>query len=108
MGILEIIAIIFFLVSLSSFILHLEQSRIHMMHRIEMFRAKTFGCLIFFISLPFMIAAGVILGLYSWVLLVVLFVGTALAYPLFGRYIVLRFWLIPYILLDRWARKRGK
>lgn len=108
MGFLEIIAIILFPVSLSSFMLQLEQSRIHTLHRIGIFQSEAFGCLVFFISLPFMIASGVILGLYSWVLLGVLFVGTALIYPLFGRYVVVRLWLVPYILLDRWARKREK
>ena len=108
MGLLEIIAIIVFPVSLSSFMLQLEQSRIDKMHRIGMFRGEASGCLVFFISLPFAIASGVILGLYSWVLLVALFVGTAFAYPLFGRHLVLRLWVLPYILLDKWARKRKK
>jgi len=73
-----------------------------------MFSSEYFGCLFFCVSFPLMVASGVIIVLYSWILLVALFIGTALAYPLFGRYLVLRLWLIPYILLDRLSRKREK
>lgn len=106
MGLLEIIATIAFPVSLSSFMLDVEQSRTPLPDRIGAFRSEGFGCLVFFSSLPFMIASGIVLGMYSWVLLVALFVGTALIFPLFGRYLVLRLWSFPYALLDRWARKR--
>ena len=108
MGLLEIIAIIVFTVSLSSVLLYVQQIQTHAINRVEMFKSEIFGYLIFVSSLPFLIASGVFLGMYSWVLLVALFVGTAVVFPLFGRYVVLRLWLLPCILLDRWARKRER
>jgi hypothetical protein len=106
MGYLEIIAIIIFPLSYSSFELAVQQSRVPMPYRIGMFRSELFISIVFFPSLAFMIASAVILGLYSWVLLVALFIGTPLVFPLFGRYLLVMLWSFPYELLDRWARKR--
>jgi len=100
MGVLEIIAIIVFPLSLSSFMLQANLSRVPLLHR-PLIWSETLGTLVFAVSLPLMIASGVILGLHSWVLLVALFAGTALVYPLFGRYLVLRLWGRLAMLLER-------
>ena len=65
MGLLEIIAIIIFIVSLSSVMLYVRQMQTHPIARVGMFRGETFGCLIFVLSLPFAIASGILLGMYS-------------------------------------------
>jgi len=106
MGILEIVSIVVFPISLSSFILQGSQSQTPMLNRAAMFRSEAFGCLIFVLSFPLMIASGVIIGLYSWVLLVALLAGTVIAYPLFGCYLVRFLWLIPFMIIDRWSGKR--
>jgi len=107
MSVLEIIAVIVFPLSLSSFILQANLSRIPLLHR-PLIWSETLGTLVFAVSLPLMIASGVIIGLHSWVLLVVLFAGTALVYPLFGRYLVLRLWGFLATLLERWASGRKR
>lgn len=107
MGLLEIIAIITFPLSLTSFMLQAGLSRVPKPYRPLIWSGGLLH-LVFFVSLPLMIASGVILGLYSWVLLVVLLVGTALVYPLFGRRLVSTLWELLAILLVRWTSKRKK
>lgn len=107
MGLLEIIAAIVFPLSLTSFMLQANMRRVSSLNR-PLIWSGTLGLLVFLVSLPLMIASGVILGLYSWILLVALFAGTALAYPLFGGYLAIRFWGLIPTLLERWANKRKK
>jgi hypothetical protein len=44
--------------------------------------------------------------MHSWILLVCLFVGTAIAFPLFGRTILSRLWFLPYSALENWAKRK--
>ena len=106
MSFLDIISIVIFPISLGSFQLALEQGRTPLFDRIGIFRSEEFISIIFFPSLIFMIASGIVLLLYSWVLLLVLFVGTAITFPLFGRFLLIKVWYLPFSLLNNWAKKK--
>ena len=106
MGVLEIISVLVFPTSLGSFQLAVEQRRTPILDRIGMFRSEEFISIVFFPSLILMIASVVVLLLYSWVLLLGLFVGTAITFSWFGRFLLVRFWAIPYAILDNWAKRK--
>jgi hypothetical protein len=103
---LQIISIIVFPISLGSFQLAIEQSRTYIGERIGMFRDETFVSIVFFVSLIFMVPSGIVVFFYSWILLIGLFVGTAITFPIFGRFLLNRLWYLPYSMLDNWARKK--
>ena len=106
MSSLEIISIVIFPISLGSFQLAVEQGRTPIFDRIGMFRSEEFISIVFFPSLILMIASGVVLLLYSLVLLLGLFVGTAVTFRLFGRFLLIRAWYLPFRVLDNWAKKK--
>ncbi|MBW2558796.1 MAG: hypothetical protein JRD69_08215 [Deltaproteobacteria bacterium] len=106
MYILEIISIIVFPLALGSFQLAIEQGKSPLFDRIGVFRSEEFISIVFFPSLILMIASGIFVFLYSWILLIALFIGTAIFIPLFGRLILLRLWSVPYMLLDKWAQNK--
>lgn len=106
MDLLEIVSIVVFPFSLGSFQLAIEQGRTSLFDRVGMFRSEDFVSIVFFSSLLFMAASGIVLLLYSWVLLLCLFVGTAITFPLFGSTLLIRLWYIPYRILDAWAKKK--
>ena len=106
MGFVDILAIVVFPISLGSFQLAVEQERTPLSGRIGMFRSDVFMSVVFFPSLVLMVASGIVVLLNSWVLLLGLFVGTAIIYPLCGRYLLIRLWYVPSAVLYRWARKK--
>jgi hypothetical protein len=90
MGFLEIISIVIFPISLGSFQLAVEQGRTPLSDRIGMFRSEEFIVVLF----------------YSWILLLGLFVGTAIIFQLFGKFLLIRAWYLPFWVLDKWAKKK--
>ena len=106
MDFLEIISVVVFPISLGSFQLAVEQGRIPLFDRVGMFRSEDFVSIVFFPSLVLMIASGIVLLLYSWILLLCFFIGTAISFPLFGRSLLIRLWYIPHAILDRLAKKK--
>jgi len=104
-GFIEIISIVVFPISLWSFLLALEQKRAPLISRIGMFRGEDFINIVFPPSLILMAASGIILSIYSWVLLTGLFVGTAITFQWLGRSLLIRFWAVPYKIIEDWARK---
>ena len=101
MGILEIVAVIVFPPSLGSFHLVFEQSRTHISARVGMFRSEGFISFVFFPSFALMVGSGIVILLHSWVLLVSLFFGTAILYPIIGRFLLIRAWYLPFRMLSR-------
>ncbi len=108
MSILEIIAVIIFPITLSSYGLMLEQKKTSLADRMSMFRSEFFTNIVFFPSFVLMIASGVILFLYSWKILIITFIITAILYPLLGRILISRLWSIPYYFLNKWASQKLK
>ena len=106
MGFLDIISIVIFPISLGSFQLAVEQGRTPLSDRIGMFRSEEFTSIVFFPSLILMVASGIVVLFYSWILLLGLLVGTAITFPLFGRSLLIRLWYLPYAILDSWARNK--
>lgn len=104
--ILEVISIIIFPIALGGFQLAIEQGKIPLFDRIGMFRSEDIVSIVFFASLILMIISGIFVFLYSWVLLIALFIGTAITFPLFGRFLLVRLWSVPYLILDRWAQRK--
>lgn len=105
MGFLEIISIVLFPISLSSFQLAVEQGRTPLSDRIGMFRNEEFTSIVFFPSLILMAASGIVVLFYSWILLLGLFVGTAIIFQLFGKFLLIRAWYLLFWVLDKWAKK---
>jgi hypothetical protein len=103
---LEIISSIVFPLSLGSLQLAIGQERTQLSGRVGMFRSKAFLNIVFFLSFFPMVASGIVLFLYSWILLLCLFFGTAIAFPLFGKSLLMMLWSIPFRILDTWARRR--
>ncbi len=103
---LEIIALIVFPVTLSSFQLTVQQERTLRSDRMPMFRSELFTSIVMFPSFVLAVASGIVLLLHSWQILVITFIATALVYPIFGRFLISRLWAVPYYFLDKWARKK--
>ncbi len=108
MNILKIVSMFIFPVALSSYQLTREQRALPLSERVGMFRSEVFIMIVDYPSFIVMIISGILIFLDSWKLLIGLFFGTAIVYPLFGRFIVTRTWLIPYYFLNKWVRKRLK
>ena len=106
MDFLEIISVVVFPLSLGSFQLAVEQGRIPLFDRVGMFRSDDFVSIVFFPSLVLMIASGIVLLVYSWILLPCFFIGTAISFPLFGRSLLIRLWYIPHAIFYRLAKKK--
>lgn len=106
MNIFEIIAVIIFYLSLSSYGLILDREKTPPEERISMFSSEMFTNLVFFPSFILMVASGIVLFLYSWKILIIIFIITALIYPLIGRSLIFRLWSIPYYLLSKQSEKK--
>jgi len=106
MYVLEIISIIIFPIALGSFQLAIEQGKIPLFDRIGMFRDEVFISIVFFLSLILMVISAIFVFLYSWIVLIALFIGTAISFPLFGRFLLVRLWALPYNILDKWSQKK--
>jgi len=108
MSILEIIAVIIFPIALSSYGLILEQEKTPLAERMTMFRSELFVSIVFFPSFLLMIASGIVLFFYSWKILIITFIITAILYPLLGRFLISHLWSIPYYFLNKWAEQKLK
>ena len=108
MNVFEIIAAMIFYLALNSWGLFLEQEKTPIEEKIGMFRSSVVTILVSILSFILIIASGIILFLYSWKILIIIFIISGLLYPFIGRWIVLRLWLIPIYFLERWAEKKLK
>lgn len=106
MNIIEILAIVIFYLSLSSYGLILDREKTPPEERIGMFSSEIFTNLVFFPSFVLMIISGIILFLYSWKALIIIFIITALLYPFIGRFLITHFWSIPYYFLNKQSQKK--
>ncbi len=103
---MELISIAIFYLAISSYGLIMEREKTPVENRAEILRSEVFTNLIFFPSFVLMIASGIILLLYSWKILVVIFVVAALSYSLIGRFLVISIWSVPYYFLNKWAKNK--
>lgn len=106
MNIFELVSIFVFPISLGSFQLAIKQGKLSGFDRIGMFRSEDFINVVFFPSLVLMVITGILVFLYSWILLIILFACTAITFPLFGRSILVHLWAVPYRIIDNWAQKK--
>jgi len=86
---MSLIAVIVFPISLSIWGLAQGQGRTALSDRIGVFMSEEFLSLLFTLSLLFVLGSGIVLGLHSWKILLVVFAATAVVYPLIGRRLAL-------------------
>jgi len=105
MSVIEIISLFVFPVSLASFQLAVEQEKTILADRIGMFRNEVVTTIIMFSGFIFMTASGIIIFIHSWVLLICIFFGTAVAYVFGGREVLIWLW---YNLIKLLVGRIGK
>jgi len=108
MTFLEIIAIIFFFLSLSSWGLIIEQEKTFFADRMGMFRSEFFCNIVYIFSVLFVISSGIVLIIYSWKITIIIFIAAGISYPILGKPIIRRFWGMIYYFFDSYARRKSK
>lgn len=106
MIVIVVVSILFWF-SLGSFQLAVQQERTPTWDKIGMFQSNFFSSLVMFPSAVILLASGIFLWIESFVLVLALFISTAVTFPLFGRAILIACWGIPYSAIMDWAEKKN-
>lgn len=106
MTIYEIMAILIFFSALSSWRLVIKEGRTSPADRMPMFRSEIFCAAVSIFSILFVVGSGIILFLYSWKVVLLIFIASGIVYPALGKPVAKRLLGAIYYVIDSYTRRR--